>query len=442
VTSHTLARPVRRLPLLLTVLAAVLGCLTLAPAEAHATPATPATGATGVAGATGATGATAHRAKQVADHSVASLRKRIAATSRSLARLSAAASGAENDYLAQLAAQQRATAAEAEAATAAAAAQHAYDQARSDLVAVVVSYYESGGEAGNSVGATSAASLFTAPDPGAVIQAGADREMITRFQSQVAAQLNGALAARNVAESRHRQALAQMAAQTRALATIRQRANAALQRARTELAGLQHDLRAAKLTQAQADAALSSFLGGWAVSDGRRAAALDSSYRRLARLVQHQRPAPSHGRWTPAVGQTAANRAIQWIGTPYAWAGGSSHGPTRGSCAGGDAAQDCKVVGFDCSGLAIFGWAPYLSMAHFAATQYTQAGRLHPAVSALRPGDLVFWSSNHSVTGIHHVAVYVGNGNVVQAPQSGDIVRITPLGRVSSGYFGATRPLT
>jgi len=136
VTSHTPARPVRRLPLLLTVLAAVLGCLTLAPAEAHATPATPATGATGVAGATGATGATAHRAKQVADHSVASLRKRIAATSRSLARLSAAASGAENDYLAQLAAQQRATAAEAEAATAAAAAQHAYDQARSDLVAV------------------------------------------------------------------------------------------------------------------------------------------------------------------------------------------------------------------------------------------------------------------------------------------------------------------
>ena len=275
-----------------------------------------------------------------------------------------------------------------------------------------------------------------------MIQAGADREMVTRFQSQVAAQLNDALTARNAAEVRHRQALAQMAAQTRALATIRQRANAALHAARAELAGLRRDLRAAKVSQAQADAALSSFLGGWAVSDGRRAAALDTSYRRLARLVRHQRPAPSHGRWTPAIGQTAANRAIQWIGTPYAWAGGSGHGPTRGVCAGGDAAQDCKVVGFDCSGLAIFGWAPYRSMAHFAATQYTQAGRAHPAVRALRPGDLVFWSSNHTVAGIHHVAIYVGNGNVVQAPQSGDIVRITPLRNVSSGYFGATRPLT
>jgi cell wall-associated NlpC family hydrolase len=40
------------------------------------------------------------------------------------------------------------------------------------------------------------------------------------------------------------------------------------------------------------------------------------------------------------------------------------------------------------------------------------------------------------------VAVYVGDGNVVQAPQSGDIVRVTPLGSVDSGYFGATRPLS
>jgi cell wall-associated NlpC family hydrolase len=46
------------------------------------------------------------------------------------------------------------------------------------------------------------------------------------------------------------------------------------------------------------------------------------------------------------------------------------------------------------------------------------------------------------VGGIHHVAIYIGGGNVIQAPQSGDIVRITPLGQVSSGYFGATRPLT
>jgi cell wall-associated NlpC family hydrolase len=141
------------------------------------------------------------------------------------------------------------------------------------------------------------------------------------------------------------------------------------------------------------------------------------------------------------MGRTAVERALLYIGTNYAWAGGNAAGPTTGVCAPGDAHLDCHYVGFDCSGLALYGWAPYLSMAHFAATQY-HSGSVHPAPDALLPGDLVFWSSDGSAAGIHHVAIYVGNGNVIQAPESGDIVRITPLGAVSSGYFGATRPLT
>jgi cell wall-associated NlpC family hydrolase len=80
-------------------------------------------------------------------------------------------------------------------------------------------------------------------------------------------------------------------------------------------------------------------------------------------------------------------------------------------------------------------------MPHFAASQYN-SGRVHPAVADLRLGDLVFWSTNGSASGIHHVAIYVGAGNVVQAPQSGDIVRVTPLARVDAGYFGATRPMS
>jgi cell wall-associated NlpC family hydrolase len=40
------------------------------------------------------------------------------------------------------------------------------------------------------------------------------------------------------------------------------------------------------------------------------------------------------------------------------------------------------------------------------------------------------------------VAIYVGGGNVIQAPQSGSVIQITPWDEVSWGYFGATRPLT
>ena len=87
-------------------------------------------------------------------------------------------------------------------------------------------------------------------------------------------------------------------------------------------------------------------------------------------------------------------------------------------------------------------WAPYKSLDHYSVTQYSQAGSYHPSSSSLLPGDLVFWSSNGAVSGIHHVAMYIGGGNVIQAPQSGSVITITPLWSVSSGYYGATRPLT
>jgi len=74
--------------------------------------------------------------------------------------------------------------------------------------------------------------------------------------------------------------------------------------------------------------------------------------------------------------------------------------------------------------------------------QYAVAGTRHPQLTELLPGDLVFWSDDGRASGIHHVAIYIGDGNVVQAPQSGDIVRVTPLARVDSGYFGATRPMS
>ena len=79
--------------------------------------------------------------------------------------------------------------------------------------------------------------------------------------------------------------------------------------------------------------------------------------------------------------------------------------------------------------------------AHYAATQYSEAGSYHPSIGNLMPGDLLFWSFNGGVSGIHHVAIYIGGGQIVQAPESNDVIRVTSM--YDPGYiFGATRPLT
>lgn len=151
--------------------------------------------------------------------------------------------------------------------------------------------------------------------------------------------------------------------------------------------------------------------------------------------------APSGGTWTATKGKAAAARAKSELGVPYAWAGGGVGGPSYGVCdAGNGAPFDCEVDGFDCSGLAMYAWGQ--DWDHYAATQYRQAGSYHPSPGKFKPGDLLFWSSDGTRSGIEHVAIYVGGGNVVQAPESGDVVKTTPWNQVMWGYYGATRPLT
>ncbi|HVU93178.1 MAG TPA: C40 family peptidase, partial [Jatrophihabitans sp.] len=283
--------------------------------------------------------------------------------------------------------------------------------------------------------------VFTADSPAEVLDALQLGRLADRSQATVVGDMNAALERRTAADRAQQAALARQDRLTAQLAADQAAAGRALSSARTALQALQLDIAAAKQSRLAAVTALSQFLGGWSMADPTNAAALNDRYKHLAeRAAKLPRPA-NPGHWTPALGQYAASRALTWIGTPYAWAGGTAAGPTRGVCAGDGAEHDCQVVGFDCSGLALYGWAPFAGLPHLASAQYT-AGSLHPSVRNLLPGDLVFWSDGGTVGGIHHVAVYVGRGNVVQAPQSGDIVRVTPLASVDAGYFGATRPLT
>lgn len=123
--------------------------------------------------------------------------------------------------------------------------------------------------------------------------------------------------------------------------------------------------------------------------------------------------------------EAVVQRALAQLGTIYAWGGGNSHGPTRGIRDGGvaDAHGDYRKIGFDCSGLMLYAFAGAgIDLAHYSGYQY-QAGEQVP-VSQMRRGDMLFWQSGGRV---HHVALYLGDGRMVEAPYSGARVRVAPI---------------
>ncbi|WP_410579626.1 NlpC/P60 family protein [Amycolatopsis sp. lyj-108] len=123
--------------------------------------------------------------------------------------------------------------------------------------------------------------------------------------------------------------------------------------------------------------------------------------------------------------EAVVRRALSQLGVVYAWGGGNTAGPTRGIRDGGTADRygDYNKIGFDCSGLMIYAFAGVKSLPHYSGYQYN-AGRKVP-LSQMRRGDMLFWGG--SARGIHHVAMYLGNGQMVEAPQSGLRVRIAPV---------------
>lgn len=87
---------------------------------------------------------------------------------------------------------------------------------------------------------------------------------------------------------------------------------------------------------------------------------------------------------------------------------------------------------FDCSGLMQYAWAAAgVNLPHNAAAQYGYG--THVSLDALQPGDLVFYYSP-----IGHVGLYIGNGQIVHAPTSGDVVRVVSV-YASGTPIGATR---
>ncbi len=106
--------------------------------------------------------------------------------------------------------------------------------------------------------------------------------------------------------------------------------------------------------------------------------------------------------------------AMRYLGVPYRWGGASPSG-------------------FDCSGLVVYAYSQMgISLPHSTYALYAMG----TAVSRdqLQPGDLVFFS------GLGHMGIYIGGGQFIHAPHTGDVVKISSLsGYYSSAWVGARR---
>jgi cell wall-associated NlpC family hydrolase len=108
-------------------------------------------------------------------------------------------------------------------------------------------------------------------------------------------------------------------------------------------------------------------------------------------------PAPASNHDVNAV--IAAAKAQ--LGKPYSW---GAAGPNS----------------FDCSGLTLWAWrAGGVSLPHYTGAQY--GATRHVSLNDLQPGDLVFYN------GMNHVGLYIGGGQIIHAPHSGDVVKISSL---------------
>jgi cell wall-associated NlpC family hydrolase len=190
------------------------------------------------------------------------------------------------------------------------------------------------------------------------------------------------------------------------------------QRSRVATERVQAALTASQRLLAAADATVRSI----AAADRRAAEA--AAARAFATQLSAAQAAAGYRNLGPGTAPSArATMAVAFartrLGAPYVW---GATGPNS----------------FDCSGLT--GWSYLQAGLQLPRTSRGQwyAGP-HVELAGLAPGDLLFWATDPAnPASIHHVALYIGGGLMIAAPQTGDVVKIQAV--YLAGYIGAVRP--
>lgn len=389
----------RRSAATLTLLCALIAPSTTAAVAAPTDP-TPDPGRSGSVPST----AQVTRARAAVDTAAArqaQLEAQVAATADRLDALETRAQVATESYnaaRAELTARTRAAVAASSAATR--ATQRAA-QARDDVDSLAATAYMQGGEP--SV-LDELLGLTAGTDPA---RNAADLDAVGAYRHTTYTDATRAAAAATTAQAAAARAQAQQQEAAGAARTSYVAATNAVARAQVEQRTL----------QARQTAAIAELAALRRTSAAVEQARLDGLAAQAARAAMTTRrataaaPARYSAAALPAADSDAAARAIDFakaqLGKPYEWA---AEGPDT----------------YDCSGLTMKAWeAGGRSLVHYSQSQYDRSARV--PIEDLQPGDLVFFGADD--TSIHHVGLYVGDGQMIEAPYTGAVVRYRTIYR-------------
>ncbi|MBX6371141.1 MAG: C40 family peptidase [Acidothermus sp.] len=334
-----------------------------------------------------------------------------------------------------------------------AAATAAWQQARVEMEQFAALTYMGAGDIGK------LSALVLAPDPEAFMARAGTLAAIDRHRQGVIAMMDAAARDRAQAAQLAVQALAEQREAADAAAKAKEAAVAAVNAQAVQVAQLtqhQQDLQAQlAVLQGKAKSLAEARARGLAELAAQRAAAARAAAEAKRRAEQQaaaqqaadqanggaSSSAPAGDLPTPGMGHSistpqqragAVAFARAQIGIWYRWAGAGEVGPTVTD----QGIQN--VPGYDCSGLVMRAYESVgIELGHYTGLQWDEG--MHVSRDQLEPGDLVFFATDTSdPSTIHHVGIYIGNGQMIDAPQTGEQIGIHNAFRPD--YIGAVRP--